>query len=82
MVSTLCVPTTGRVPYCSVHQRVWVEALDHWMACLEPPGDEHSLTEGTCDTCMRWAFATFRAQFPEFYTSDARSSHPAVASVP
>ena len=67
MVSTLCVPTTGSVPYCSVHQRAWVEALEHWVACPEPSLDDSPITEGACDTCMGYAFETFRAQFPELY---------------
>jgi hypothetical protein len=57
------------VPYCSVHQRAWIEELDHWVACLELPGDGPSVTEGVCDACMECAFETFRAQFPALYAS-------------
>jgi hypothetical protein len=71
MIATLGVSTTGRVPYCSEHQRVWVEELDHWVACLEPPLDGSAVTEGACDTCMECAIATFRAQFPGLYASGA-----------
>ena len=71
MVSTLRVSTTGRVPYCSVHQRAWVEELDHWVACLAPPRDGSLVTEGACDICMGCAFETFRAQFPVLYASGA-----------
>ena len=69
MVSTLCISTTERVPYCSEHQRAWVEELDHWVAGLEPPLDGSSFTEGACDICMGYAFETFRAQFPGLYAS-------------
>ena len=69
MVSTLYASTTGHVPYCSEHHRVWVEELNHWVACLEPPLDGSSVIEGACDTCMGYAFETFRAQFPDLYAA-------------
>jgi hypothetical protein len=71
MIATLCISTTGHAPYCSIHQRVWVEELAHWVAGLEPPVDGSAVTEGACDTCMECVFETFRAQFPGLYASGA-----------
>jgi len=71
MTSTVSFSPSSRVPYCSVHQRIWVEELDHWGVCLEPPVDGNSVTEVSCDTCMECAFETFRAQFPGLYASGA-----------
>jgi hypothetical protein len=69
MVSTVCISTTWCLPYCSVHQRTWVEELDRWVEFLEPSIDGSSATEVACDTCMRCALETFRAQFPGLYAS-------------
>ena len=71
MTSTVSFPPLSRMPYCSVHERTWIEELDHWVACLEPPVDGSSVTEVSCDICMGCAFETFRAQFPRLYASGA-----------
>jgi hypothetical protein len=69
MVSTLLVSTTSRLPYCSVHQHAWVEALGQWVACPEPTIDGSLATEAACDTCTALVLQTFRAQFPALYSS-------------
>ena len=71
MVSTLLVSTTSRLPYCSVHQREWVEALGQWVACLEPPIHGSPATEAACDTCAALVLQTFRAQFPALYSTNS-----------
>jgi hypothetical protein len=69
MVPTLCVSTTSRVQYCNVHQRVWMQELGQWVACLEPTIDGSPGTEGVCDACTALVRQIFRAQFPALYSS-------------
>jgi len=51
MFSTLLVSPPARLPYCRVHQRVWVESLDRWMTFREPALYGSPVLEAVCDTC-------------------------------
>jgi hypothetical protein len=61
------------MPYCQVHQRVFLAALDAWFACPEP---QVSRTfsglprhEAACPECLEVARHTLRRHFPQLYTS-------------
>jgi len=69
MSSSLLVPTTWGLKYCSVHQRAWDEVLGQWVAFPEPTIDGSPVMEVACDTCMVFVFETFQAQFPALYSS-------------
>jgi hypothetical protein len=74
MVSSVLAPPAVRVPYCCVHQRVWVTECRHWVSLpASSTLDEDVVTkEAVCDLCMVCVFETFRAQFPALYTSAPR----------
>jgi hypothetical protein len=71
MVSTLLVSTTLSLPYCSVHERAWVESLGQWVAFPEPTMSGSPITEAACDTCAALVRWTFRAQFAARYQGGA-----------
>ena len=59
MRATLYVFTTVSLPYCSRHQRAWVESLDHWVAFPERAMYGSLVTEAACDTCTACVPRTF-----------------------
>jgi hypothetical protein len=57
--------------YCSVHARVYVPALKHWLPA--DPVHVHGVStaipvyEGVCDACVEEAKASLVTQFPALY---------------
>ena len=41
----------AQLPYCRVHQRAWVAALERWVAFHVPTRDGSPGTDAPCDRC-------------------------------
>jgi hypothetical protein len=60
MTSTLHLSPAWSVLYCRMHQRMWSEAGNDWVACVASPRDIQTVTEAACDICIGDALTTFR----------------------
>jgi hypothetical protein len=73
--------TKSTLRRCSVHRVVEVLPglwkLDKFLTKPGVTSTQYDIIEVECPTCLHVAMATFRAQFPELYTSAALLHLPA-----
>jgi len=59
-------------PYCSVHQLLFIPALQAWLSCspvhiAHTFGDAMQVVEATCPRCLAMTQTAMHRQFPALY---------------